>query len=61
MLKLAGISSQLGPEAKLVKAVVPPALLSVARALSPFMVFDGMKPLARAEITDDQAAGRDDP
>ncbi|HEY4120443.1 MAG TPA: signal peptide peptidase SppA [Byssovorax sp.] len=61
LLKLAGISSQLGPEAKLVKAVVPPALLSVARALSPFMVFDGAKPLARAEITDDQAAGRDDP
>jgi hypothetical protein len=29
---------------------VPPALLDVARALAPFMVFDPAQPMARAEL-----------
>jgi protease-4 len=54
LLKLVGISSAgVNPMAA---AMVPPAFLQIARALSPFMVFDGSKPLARSEFTEEDAS-----
>jgi len=51
LLNLIGISAAgLNPA---VVAMVPPVFLQVARALSPFMVFDPQKPLARSEITEE--------
>jgi protease-4 len=38
-------------------AFIPPALLDMARALSPFMIFDSNKPLARAEIVEGVSFG----
>jgi len=38
-------------------AFIPPALLDVARALSPFMIFDSNKPLARSEIVEGVSFG----
>jgi protease-4 len=46
ILDLAGVSS----EGSTVAATIPPALLDAARALTPFLVFDGSKPLARMEL-----------
>jgi protease-4 len=45
LLKLVGLSS-----ANPMVGFVPPALLDVARALAPFMVFDPAQPMARAEL-----------
>ena len=40
-----------------VSAFVPAALLDMARALSPFMIFDSNKPLARSEIVEGVSFG----
>jgi protease IV len=51
LLSLVGISAS-GLNSAAV-AMVPPAFLQMARALSPFMVFDASKPLARSEFTEE--------
>lgn len=38
-------------------ALIPPALLDVARALTPFMVFDSNRPLALSEVVEDLSFG----
>lgn len=48
-----GVAGGLGPGAAL-----PPVLLDFARALTPFLVFDANKPLARMEIVEEASAGR---
>jgi len=55
LAKLAGLASV--PQGSLAGIVIPPALLDVARALTPFMVFDGTKPLARSELVGDISFG----
>jgi protease-4 len=51
LLNLVGVSaSGLNPAAV---AMVPPAFLQIARVLSPFMVFESGKPLARAEFAEE--------
>lgn len=53
LLKLLGITSQ----AQGMTAIVPPALLDVARALAPFTLFDSDRPLARAEVFEETSIG----
>jgi protease IV len=54
LLSLVGISAAgLNPAAV---AMVPPAFLQMARALSPFMMFDASKPLARAEFMEEDSS-----
>ncbi len=55
LLKLAGFASL--PQGSLANVMIPPALLDVARALTPFMVFDGSKPLARSELVGEISFG----
>jgi protease-4 len=55
LLNLAGITAA-GAQVP-VGALVPPALLDVARALTPFMIFDSSKPLARAEFVEGMTFG----
>ena len=60
LLHAAGITSIMG-DAKVAELMIPPELLSVARALAPFMVFDGNKPLALSEVVEDTAASKEEP
>jgi protease-4 len=60
LLHAAGITSVAG-DAKLAEVMIPPQLLSVARALAPFMVFDGNKPLALSEVMEDETASKEEP
>lgn len=56
LLNLAGVSAGASP-AGLAAAVIPPALLDVARALTPFLIFEPTKPLARLELAQDISFG----
>jgi protease IV len=57
LLKLVGLSSAgINPMAAI---ALPPAFLDIARSLSPFMVFDSNKPLARSEIVADEPLDTD--
>jgi len=52
VLKLVGISSVgMNPAAAM---ALPPAFLDIARALTPFLVFESQKPLARAEFVESE-------
>ncbi len=52
VLKLVGISSAgMNPAAAM---ALPPAFLDLARALTPFLVFESQKPLARAEFVESE-------
>lgn len=54
VLKLVGISSVgMNPAAAM---ALPPAFLDLARALTPFLVFESQKPLARAEFVESEPA-----
>jgi protease-4 len=55
LAKLTGLAAV--PQGSLAGIVIPPALLDVARALTPFMVFDGTKPLARSELVGEISFG----
>lgn len=64
LLDLVGLHVQAGPG---MTAFVPPAMLEVARALAPYMVYDSSVPLARVEVFEEagfpaslRARGRDD-
>lgn len=50
LLNLAGVSA--AGAAVPAAAFIPPALLDVGKALSPFLIFDSNKPLARSEIVE---------
>jgi protease-4 len=52
ILDLAGVSSQMGGA-----AMLPPALLEIARGLAPFFVFEPETPLARMEIVAEPSLG----
>ena len=57
LAKLAGVSASMPQAAMLGPVVIPPALMELARGLSPFLVFDGTKPLARMELFGDVSFG----
>jgi hypothetical protein len=40
---------------------LPPAFLDVARALSPFLVFESQRPLARAELVESEPGDEKEP
>jgi protease IV len=59
LLKLVGLTSAgVMPTAT---EIVPPAFLPIARLLSPFMVFDSNKPLARAEFSEEDGSDVEPP
>jgi protease-4 len=62
VLDLAGVRAVLGttPAAGMA-SLVPPALLDIARALTPFLVYDGTRPLARTELVGDVSVGGSGP
>lgn len=55
LLGLAGAQAAAGTQAA--GALLPPALLDVARMMSPFLIFDASKPLARSELVEDVSFG----
>jgi protease-4 len=55
LLGLAGVSAAGAQTAA--GAFVPPVMMDVAKALSPFMIYDANKPLARAEIAEGMTFG----
>jgi protease-4 len=57
LAKLAGITAAGGLPAGAASFVIPPVLMDMARALSPFLIFDGTKPLARLELCGDVSFG----
>jgi protease-4 len=57
LVKLAGVSAA-GAPVPFGELVVPPALLDVARALSPFLVYEPTKPLARVEFVENTTFGK---
>jgi protease-4 len=57
LANLAGVSAAQAGGGLGAAAAIPPALLDVARALTPFLVFDGSKPLARIEIVEEPSLG----
>jgi len=57
LLDLAGVSAGTTAGGLGAAAAFPPALLDMARTLTPFLVFDGSKPLARIEIVEEASLG----
>lgn len=57
LLDMSGLSAA-GSSAAMVTAMVPPALLDMARGLAPFFVFDERTPLARLEFQVEPAFGK---
>lgn len=62
LLDLAGVRAALGiSSASAIEPLVPPALLDVARALAPFFVYDGTRPVSRVELVGDVSPGSSGP
>lgn len=56
LMNLAGVSAGATP-AGLAAAAIPPALMDVARALTPFLIYEPTMPLARLELAPDLSFG----
>ncbi|WP_245678235.1 signal peptide peptidase SppA [Chondromyces crocatus] len=56
-LKLAGVSAGAAAQGLGPVAAMPPALLDIARSLSPFLVFEPSRPLARIEVVEEASMG----
>ncbi|EYF04051.1 signal peptide peptidase SppA [Chondromyces apiculatus] len=57
VLKLAGVTAGVTANALGPAAAMPPALLDIARSLSPFLVFEPSRPLARIEVAEEASLG----
>jgi protease-4 len=58
VLDLAGLRAALGADsAAVISSLVPPAMIELARALAPFMVYEPSRPLARMELIGDPSFG----
>jgi protease-4 len=56
LLDLAGLRAVLGADtAAVVSSLLPPAMIDLARALAPFMIYEPSRPLARIELVGDPA------
>lgn len=55
LAKLVGISAV--GQAPMANVLIPPVLMDLARGLTPMMVFDGTKPLARMDLTGEVSYG----
>jgi protease-4 len=55
LAKLVGITA--APQTPMVGMLIPPALMDLAKGLSPLMVYDGAKPMARLDLMGDISFG----
>ncbi len=53
LLSLAGLSDGSAP----ISFILPPAMIDVVRAMAPFLVYDGTRPLARADVFESSDLG----